>query len=296
MNLAFPSSTKPREADRFASVRLGSGIALFWGGPCRKDGALPLPGENALIFLTVLSGEVRLHRKGERKNAAPALPHGDLVLACEDCGDGMRISAGPSARYAGVAAPPAVFERIAMENSALFPLPASVRGAQVREAGPAHPESRGIVEQLLSRPLNGWSGQLFVEAKCLELLALRLDLLGRRHSGETGFLNGPDVQRLHEARRILGENIVSPPGIQGLSRLCGMNECKLKKGFREFFGHTIYEYLRKERMHRARALLRDPGTSVGIVASLVGYSNTSHFIAAFRREFGVTPGAFLRQR
>jgi len=108
-------------------------------------------------------------------------------------------------------------------------------------------------------------------------------------------LSRGDVERLHEARRILFEHIEEPPGINELAQRVGINQMKLKRGFRAVFGCTVFEALRAHRMHHARALLMDSDMTVGLVAATVGYTNMSHFIAAFRTHFGVTPGSLLHQ-
>jgi AraC-like DNA-binding protein len=88
----------------------------------------------------------------------------------------------------------------------------------------------------------------------------------------------------------------NPPGLRELSHMCGVNEYKLKKGFRQLFGLSVYESLRKERMYKAKDMLNDSNLTVGIVSDTVGYTSISRFIDAFKNEFGITPGRFLLER
>ena len=108
-------------------------------------------------------------------------------------------------------------------------------------------------------------------------------------------LTKSDLEKIHAAREILSNNLFEPPGVRDLCTSCGLNAFKLQRGFHACFGNTVHGLLRKERMRHARDLLRDAETSVGIVANAVGYSNTGHFIAAFRGEFGITPGQMLKK-
>jgi len=79
------------------------------------------------------------------------------------------------------------------------------------------------------------------------------------------------------------QHLDEPLTIRELSRKVAMNECYLKKGFKEIFGTTIYDYFQRERMEKARQLLYEQGLSVSEVASRMGYSSISHFSTAFKK-------------
>jgi AraC family transcriptional regulator len=68
----------------------------------------------------------------------------------------------------------------------------------------------------------------------------------------------------------------------------GLNQLKLKRGFRSLFGMGVYSLFQRHRMERARELLSHH--NVTETALMLGYSNISHFSAAFRKQFGVLPG------
>lgn len=97
---------------------------------------------------------------------------------------------------------------------------------------------------------------------------------------------------LMNVRAMLRQQYRSPPPIRDLAKRVALNEHRLKTGFRLLFGKSIYEYARTVRMESARQLLEDSALSVGQVASMVGYVNTSHFARAFRGEYGVNPRDF----
>jgi len=105
-----------------------------------------------------------------------------------------------------------------------------------------------------------------------------------------------DLDRVREARRRLLDRMEEPPTVAELAREVGLGEVKLKVGFRKLWGTTVYGLLRKERLEEARRFLEAGRGNVGEAAFRVGYTNTSHFAEAFQKEFGVSPGAFLRSR
>lgn len=131
--------------------------------------------------------------------------------------------------------------------------------------------------------------QLHLRAKTLELLATLIDELDEEASAHK--LSRDDVERLQRVRRVLVERLEVLPSLAELSRSVGINQTKLKVGFRTLFGSPVHAYLRMRRMEEAERLLTQRRYSVSEVAQRVGYSNPSKFAAAFRRHFGVPPRA-----
>ncbi|WP_321529914.1 AraC family transcriptional regulator [uncultured Desulfuromonas sp.] len=142
----------------------------------------------------------------------------------------------------------------------------------------------------------GQVGKCFLQAKANELLCLKLfQLMEQSGYPSTAQLSAKDRQNIFTARELLIRNMETPPTIDQLSRQVGINTLKLKQGFKREFGTTVYSYLRQYRMEKAIDLLRRDKKGVAETAYAVGYSNVSHFIAAFRKSYGITPGEFKRE-
>lgn len=101
---------------------------------------------------------------------------------------------------------------------------------------------------------------------------------------------------LEAVAQFLQENLSEEHSLAELSRRHHLNEFKLKRGFREQYGSTVFGYLRRKRMERARELLLGGDESVLGVANAVGYANPSHFTRAFRSVHGINPGTLLQRR
>lgn len=101
-------------------------------------------------------------------------------------------------------------------------------------------------------------------------------------------------EKMYEARNILLENIDSLISIKELSRKVAINECYLKKGFKEVFGVTIYDFYLQQKMEHAKFLLYEEGMTVTDVSAQLGYSSISHFSTAFKRQTGLKPCDLLR--
>lgn len=139
----------------------------------------------------------------------------------------------------------------------------------------------------LSKPLR----QGFLRAKSYEILCLLLQsLLDSENSPEFAVsLSRSHVRRITEAREYLKKSYAQPPAIPALARMVGVNRTKMKSGFKELFGCTIYEYVLKCRMERARELLLKGDRQIAWIAEEVGYAYPANFTHAFKKYFGYLP-------
>lgn len=106
---------------------------------------------------------------------------------------------------------------------------------------------------------------------------------------------GRDLQAIETAARHMEENLVEEHSLSGLARRVHLNEWKLKKGFKEHFGTTVFGYLREKRMEEAWRLLKVTDATVLEIANAVGYSNPSHFARAFRDAHALNPREVRRK-
>ena len=100
-----------------------------------------------------------------------------------------------------------------------------------------------------------------------------------------------DKRKLIEAKELLASKLDNPPTIVELSKLVGINEYKLKKGFKELFGTTIFGFIHDSRMSLAKRLLLGTDKSAAEIAYEAGYNSPQYFSNAFKKKFGVTPNS-----
>ena len=149
------------------------------------------------------------------------------------------------------------------------------------------------LNQLLNCPYQGLTKQIYLESKCWELVALKLEQLTQETPSQSAtHLKADDIDRIYAAKAILTRHWQAPPSLLDLARQVGLNDYKLKLGFRQVFGTTAFGYLWHYRMEQARQLLTAGQHNIKEVAALVGYSKQSNFAAAFRKKFGVNPKVF----
>ncbi|WP_238535455.1 AraC family transcriptional regulator [Paenibacillus dendritiformis] len=162
---------------------------------------------------------------------------------------------------------------------------------------PDSPAIRKCVLDLLQCTYQGTMKRLYMESKAMEFIALfgeadGLDVTGgpRQRS-----LSRDDIIKLREARQLVLDHCEQPLSIRQLARQSGLNEFKLKTGFRELFGMTVFELVRKERMEKALRYMEADRMNVSEAAVAVGYSNASNFTAAFRKHYGCNPSEYRKR-
>lgn len=160
--------------------------------------------------------------------------------------------------------------------------------------GVTTPVMNQVLRQILNCPYHGPFQQFYLESKALELFMLQFMKWAEDQPQITQpvKLQPCDIERLHEAKKILVSNLNNPPSLLEIARQVGLNDCKLKQGFRQVFGTTLFGYLYDYRMQQAQQLLLNSNLSIAGIAAVVGYRNPEAFSTAFRRRFGISPKAY----
>ena len=291
--------------DHSWEVQLQSGLFLKWSdGDYHQDLCVKNehPDEISLIAKFYLSG-----KHGVRCPGIPGVPEEyceaagqNYFFALPDIKENEITLAGQRLQRLRMHIEPRFFQTLGID---LGFLPGLLRrtltGEQRRfhqSLGTMTPAMHTALQQILHCPYRSGIKRLFLESKALELLTLQLDQWVALEQGErlSQGLKAADVERVYEAANILLRELANPPSIITLARRVGLNDNKLKAGFRQVFDTTVFGYVRAWRLEQARELLLAGGITVTQAASAVGYANQGHFAAAFRKRFGVNPRSLRR--
>jgi len=88
--------------------------------------------------------------------------------------------------------------------------------------------------------------------------------------------------------------MINPPSLEELAKQVGLNIKKLKTDFKEFYGVPVFTFLLNYKMELAKKLLQEQKLNVNEIAINLGYSTSSHFIAAFKRKYKITPKQYSK--
>lgn len=158
-------------------------------------------------------------------------------------------------------------------------------------------KTRLVLEGVLNHTYSDSLENIYINAQTQMLLLYSLDcMLGQKQIDVVNckFLaNEADREKISKAREVLIQHIGEPITIKELSRKVAINECYLKKGFKEMFGTTVFDFYQSQRMEHAKYLLYEKGLTVTEVSMMLGYSSISHFSTAFKKHTGLKPCELL---
>jgi len=158
------------------------------------------------------------------------------------------------------------------------------------------PSIREVMQQIIDYPHNGLTRKIFMESKALELLSLLLHQISDCPPKCDGcpLMHPHDKKQIQGVRDLLINNLDTPPSLKELARSAGMSHPKLNRCFKQVYGMTVFQYLRLERLNKAKNMLQKDGYSVTETALEVGYDSVSHFSQAYKRQFGTSPSSSLK--
>ena len=151
-----------------------------------------------------------------------------------------------------------------------------------------------VLQQIINSNINSSIRELYVKGKVYELLSLHFQKDETAEGEYCPFLvDEQNVLKIRKAKEIIISRMAEPPSLQELANEIGLNIKKLKEGFKQIYGDTVYSFLFDYKMEHSRRLLETNQYNVNEVGLQVGYSTSSHFIAAFKKKFGTTPKKYV---
>ena len=139
----------------------------------------------------------------------------------------------------------------------------------------------GFVEQQLQQQANEQLEQLMLQTFCL--LLQQQTLLRQLDS------------RIRAAQFFLNEHLADDISIDSLAAVACLSTSQFKKLFRQQIGQSVMQFLRQQRMERAKALLVNTDYPVQLVAERVGYQDVSAFSRRFNEHFGLKPSEIAKR-
>ncbi|MDO7172227.1 AraC family transcriptional regulator [Mariniflexile sp. AS56] len=160
--------------------------------------------------------------------------------------------------------------------------------------GSITPSMAIVLNQLINYNLNQSIKDLYFKGKAYELLSLYFNRSEDANIEQCPFLvDETNVIKIRKAKDIIIARMSEPPSLQELADEIGLNLKKLKEGFKQIYGDSVFSFLFDYKMEVARKLLESGENNVNEVGLKVGYSTSSHFIAAFKKKYGTTPKKYL---
>lgn len=109
-------------------------------------------------------------------------------------------------------------------------------------------------------------------------------------------LSSSDVIKIREVRDYFMDNLeMDFPPIKEIALEFGTNAFKIKYGFKELYGVSVFRFIRNERLRKAKMLVQGSNISFKKITQLCGFKSVPSFSATFKNEFGYTPKELRRK-
>ncbi len=151
------------------------------------------------------------------------------------------------------------------------------------------------IQEILNCPFEGGMKRLYLLSKSIEILVLQAEAYHQiENKGEISVKTATDKEKLMAAREFVLGKLSTPPSLSQVSDEIGLNQYKLKRGFKELFGNTVYGYITDKRLELAQQMIMETQKTASEIAFELGYSSPQHFNNAFKKKFGHAPKSQLR--
>jgi AraC family transcriptional activator of pyochelin receptor len=156
--------------------------------------------------------------------------------------------------------------------------------------GAVNPAIEQVIQQVMNCSYTGDLKKIFMLSKSLELLVLSAEACTfAEERREVYIKTKADKEKIIAVRDLINERVNCPPNLSEIAKAVGLNEYKLKRGFKEIFDTTVFGYLTDQRLNLAHQYLCDTDKTAAEIAFNLGYATPQHFNNAFKKKFGTTP-------
>lgn len=182
-----------------------------------------------------------------------------------------------------------------IEGNSLFNFNNFKTGKSIIEPKKISSSVNSILNQLTTKQLNQSLRPVYLKGKVYELLSYYFSTTSEDETEHCPYIASEEtITKIKNAKEIIIEEMNNPPSLDELAKRVGLNIKKLKNDFKEFYGVPVFTFLLNYKMELAKKLLLEQQLNVNEIALNLGYSNSSHFIAAFKRKFEITPKQFAK--
>jgi len=263
--------------------------------PPRDADLVSLPSVSEPFLAWTMSGEVEFQeREGKRPWITHRLRKGSFFLTCG--------GAPYDCRWKAVTSEPFETMAVFLELPLLERVFEEVFGkdapfTRLKDVS-AFTDSKlnSLMEQLHDELMRRKASPLFVQgvgqAIAIHLARNYAELVKEPRRGSPS-LPGYKVRQITDW---MAEHMAEDFNLDQLAAQAGLSKFHFHRLFKSAVGDAPSRYHMNLRMHEAKRLLRESKQSVVAVGLDVGYTNPSHFAQIFRRETGLSPSDYRKQR
>ncbi|MAO46639.1 MAG: AraC family transcriptional regulator [Crocinitomicaceae bacterium] len=167
------------------------------------------------------------------------------------------------------------------------------RNKKYYDQSPITPETILVLNQINKLKFQDHLQQLYLKGKAYELISVYFNQSAEAAKSCPFLMDDEYLSKIKQVKDIVVENMINPPTLTELSEDVGLNLKKLKQGFKQVYGSSVFNFLFDYKMEFSRKLLDSGKYNINEVGEKVGYSTASHFISSFKKKYGITPKKYV---
>ena len=133
------------------------------------------------------------------------------------------------------------------------------------------------------------SGRLFLDSVEQAMAVTLVNGHAVRHRPVQLYGGGLGSARLRRIRELVHAKMEDDLSLDEMAQSVGLSTAHFARMFRKSTGQTPHQFVLRQRLERAKAMLRAPDARVLDVAVACGFKTQQHFAQVFREVWGVSP-------
>jgi len=150
-----------------------------------------------------------------------------------------------------------------------------------------------ILHSAVSDHLTGATAKLHAQSKVLDYLCSLYKYFATEVKEEQSSQNVKEL--IHQVHNDLIQLQGKVPALGELAKHYDISVKQLSHEFRNTYKKSLFSYISEVRLNEAQASLQKTDTPMKTIAKNLGYSHVNHFITAFNRQFGYSPGSLRKK-
>lgn len=167
-----------------------------------------------------------------------------------------------------------------------------------QQSAPITLQIHDLLKQILQMEAYPELKHMYLESKVIELLSEQFKQFIEVQNGTYPLyklVTNVERERIYQLKLYIDNHISTLFSLAELADRAGISEYYLKKNFKLCYGISIHQYIHAERMKLAKILLLQEGMNINEVSNFLNITETTNFVATFKKYYGLPPGKFQKQ-
>jgi AraC-like DNA-binding protein len=140
------------------------------------------------------------------------------------------------------------------------------------------------------------SQRVYYQIKIIEIITYLYELNISAMDNNYKTYTDAQIRVVRKIKNHLSRDIASYISLEVLANSYGINLTTLKNCFRDMYGKPLYTWYREYKFLRAKELIKNTDYPISKIANMIGYKSSSKFTKAFKKEMGVLPSSYRKNK